>query len=56
MNNRSKANAAKPKAVSRKTVLRAVASSTAVETRQPVDQLETKLRSGTSRFKDLPLA
>lgn len=40
----------------REAVLRAVASSTAIETGESVDELEKRLRSGTSRFKDLPLA
>jgi hypothetical protein len=46
----------KRRKVSRKALLKAVASSTAVETGQSSEGIETKLRSGKSRFRSLPLA
>ena len=39
-----------------KRVIRAVASSTAIETGESIDAIETRIRSGKSRFKDLQLA
>jgi hypothetical protein len=41
--------------ISRKAMLRSVASSTAIETGEPVSRIEARLRAGNSRFKDLPL-
>lgn len=44
------------KPVSRTRLLRAVASSTAIETGQPIKSLETLLKSGKSKFQHLKLA
>lgn len=46
----------KRRTVSRDALLRSVASSTAVETGEASRGIETRLRSGKSRFKSLPLA
>lgn len=46
----------KRRTVSRKALLKAVSTSTAVETGKPSQTVEMKLRSGKSRFKSLPLA
>ncbi|WP_193222207.1 hypothetical protein [Alkalilimnicola sp. S0819] len=40
---------------SREAILRSVASSTAIETGEPVSRIEARLRAGKSRFRDLPL-
>jgi hypothetical protein len=37
-------------------IVRSVASSTAIETGQRIDQLERMLRSGNSKYRDLKLA
>lgn len=37
-------------------IVRAVASSTAIETRQPIDRIERTLRTRTGKFSRLPLA
>jgi hypothetical protein len=46
----------KKKIPSRKKILRAVASSTAIETGQPVEQLERLLRTRRSQFRHVTLA
>lgn len=46
----------KRRTVSRGTLLKTVASSTAVETGESSRGIEARLRSGKSRFKSLPLA
>ncbi len=46
----------KRRTVGRKALLKAVSTSTAVETGKPSHAIEVKLRSGKSRFKSLPLA
>ncbi|MFW2133274.1 MULTISPECIES: hypothetical protein [Ectothiorhodospira] len=46
----------KRRIVSRDALLKSVASSTAVETGEASRSIETRLRSGKSRFKSLPLA
>lgn len=45
-----------PKAITKKAIRRAVASSTAIETGQSIDDLELKLRSGKSKFRHIKLA
>ncbi|MDI1350916.1 hypothetical protein [Aquabacterium sp.] len=52
----TKATQAQRKKPSQKAVLRAVASSTAVETGQNVAQLEQKLRQPSTRFAHIKLA
>jgi hypothetical protein len=47
---------ASKKTPSKKAILRAVASSTAIETGQRIDQLERTLRSKSSKFRDIALA
>jgi len=42
--------------VNRAKLIRAVASSTAIETREPIGVIEARLMSGTRRFKHLKLA
>lgn len=42
--------------VSREKIIRAVASSTAIETGEAVAVLEAKLRAGNSKFKHITLA
>lgn len=49
-------NRSGPKAPSKKAILRAVASSTAIETGQHIQLIERKLRSKTGKFRDLALA
>ena len=44
------------KAPSRKAIVRAVASSTAIETGQRIEQIERTLRDKNSKFRDLTLA
>jgi hypothetical protein len=51
-----KTTAPQRKTPSRKAVLRAVASSTAVETGQSVGQLERSLQQPTARFPHIKLA
>jgi hypothetical protein len=51
-----KPTAPQRKKPSRKALLRAVASSTAVETGKPVPQLEQKLRQASVRFAHITLA
>ncbi|WP_156941170.1 hypothetical protein [Cobetia crustatorum] len=46
----------KRRRVSSSALLKAVSTSTAVETGKPSQAIEMKLRSGKSRFKSLPLA
>lgn len=45
-----------PKPLSKARIIRAIASSTAIETGKPIAELETKLNSQNSRFKSLKLA
>jgi len=47
---------ASKKTPSKKAILRAVASSTAIETGQRIEQLERKLRKKSSKFRDIALA
>ena len=42
--------------IDRAKLIRAVASSTAIETREPIGVIEARLMSGTRRFKHLKLA
>jgi len=42
--------------IDRAKLIRAVASSTAIETREPIDVIEGRLKSDTRRFKQLKLA
>lgn len=44
------------KAPSKKAILRAVASSTAIETGQRIQEIERMLREKSSKFRDLALA
>jgi hypothetical protein len=44
------------KTPSKEAILRAVASSTAIETGQRIDQLERTLRDKSSKFRDIALA
>lgn len=45
-----------PKVPSKRAIVRAVASSTAIETDKKVDQLEKLLRAKPARFRNLVLA
>ena len=45
-----------PRGVSESRLIRAVASSTAIETGESVSAIEKRLKSGRSRFKHLKLA
>lgn len=56
MRGRPEARPTSVKMITRKALVRAVASSTAIETGQPVSRIEARLRKSNSRFKDLPLA
>ncbi|MEX0731175.1 MAG: hypothetical protein WED00_16475 [Aquisalimonadaceae bacterium] len=57
MRSRPEARPTRFKEITRKAVVRAVASSTAIETGQPVSRIEARLlRASDSRFKDLSLA
>ncbi len=44
------------KTVSRKKLIRIVASSTAIETGESIKLIEARLKTGRTRFKDLKLA
>lgn len=46
----------KDRAVSRAKLIRAVASSTAIETGESISVIEARLKSGARRFKHLKLA
>jgi hypothetical protein len=47
---------ASKKTPSKKAILRAVTSSTAIETGQQIEKLERKLRNKSSKFRDIALA
>ncbi|XOV79844.1 MAG: hypothetical protein ACFHVJ_02540 [Aestuariibacter sp.] len=49
-------NRRKPKKITRKTLFRSVASSTAIETGESVESIERKLKRNRNKYRELALA